>query len=163
MRKYCEKWPNMAQLRLQTKKQPLLDGIRETLSLLRKERQTQCNIRKPTQVSSITLKPQVKVGLTRVWGRNPRVLLRLRVPCRGHLEACLVVSFDQGSGMKLWHRRRNYHAGIHYIILNGEMTPLGRRSAPVWRNLRGKGGFTNFLLVAGGVPIPCWLLVGLEG
>ena len=64
----------------------------------------------------------------------------------------MVVSFDQGSGMKLWHRRRNYHAGLHYIILNGEMTPLGRRSAPVWRNLRGKGGFTNFLLVAGGVP-----------
>ena len=27
----------------------------------------------------------------------------------------------------------------------------------------GEGGFINFLLAAGGVPIPCWLLVGLEG
>ena len=35
-------------------------------------------------------------GVGRVNILVPRcLLLRLRVPCRGHLEACLVVSFDQ--------------------------------------------------------------------
>ena len=75
MREKCEKStksdPTMAP---KQKRISGLDGIRETLSLLRKERQTQCNIRKPTQVSSLTLKPLVKSNLTRVWGRNPRVL-----------------------------------------------------------------------------------------
>ena len=51
-----------------------LDGMRETLSLLRKERQTHCNLQKPIQVSSITLKTLVQPSSTRVWGRNPRVL-----------------------------------------------------------------------------------------
>ena len=55
MREKCEKsaksdptWPP------NQKKYPL-DGIRETLSLLRKERQTHCNLRKPIQVSLIRL------------------------------------------------------------------------------------------------------------
>ena len=74
MREKCEKSAKSDPTWPQDQKKPLLDGIRETLSLLRKERQTQCNIRKPIQVSSITLKPLVKSSLTRVWGRNPRVL-----------------------------------------------------------------------------------------
>ena len=35
----------------------------------------------------------------------------------------------------------------------GALTPLGRRSAPVWRNLRGKGGFTNSLFFVRGVGV----------
>ena len=41
--------------RAKTKKNPSLAGIRETLSLLRKERQTHCYLRKPIQVSFIRL------------------------------------------------------------------------------------------------------------
>ena len=84
MRKKCE---NTAKSDPTWPKNPSLAGIRETLSLLRKERKTQCNLRKPIQVSSITLKPLVQPGLTRVWGRNPRVLFTLRASRRGRLEA----------------------------------------------------------------------------
>ena len=73
MRKNCEKWANMAP---KPKKVPFLDGIRETLSLLRKERQTHCNLRKPIQVSSIRRKPLAQPSSTRVWGRNARALWR---------------------------------------------------------------------------------------
>ena len=64
---------------------PLLDGIREPLPLLRKERQTHCYLRKPIQVSLLRFKPLVKGDPTRVRGRNPHVLLIPPRPSGGQM------------------------------------------------------------------------------